>query len=257
MAMKRHTWFTYASREHYVDGRGINKGWWITHQSLGRENTKTSPYLIANEWICGNLAQILRLPIPPFALMRRGKRNAVRMFASLRFTSGDEAPDDIDAEACIRADASLCTGITLFDAFVMNPDRHEGNLAVDDQTSPRSIYVFDHDRALFGARKNKGMERLKNNAEKLVFSGRRGTASPSHCLALKINTAAFFGKWLEKIEMIPSWFIQDICHHDIGITREMADCAIETLDSRKKNLATIIRANRSKFPLIKDWTLLQ
>ncbi len=50
---------------------GLNISYWLTHRSLAR-GIKRNPYLLINEWICANLGWFLRLPIPPFALMRKG-----------------------------------------------------------------------------------------------------------------------------------------------------------------------------------------
>jgi hypothetical protein len=126
-AIMARKWYDYHSRERYI-GEGINEKWWVRHRSVGKENSDdVSPYLLANEWICGCLAQALRLPVPPFALMRLTP-GLKGMFVSYKFGSRIVKPKDIRPSICFEKQARLCTGILLFDILVANSDRWESNL---------------------------------------------------------------------------------------------------------------------------------
>jgi hypothetical protein len=249
-------WFTFASRVLYKNSKGINKGWWLRHSSLGRESqSPKSKYLAVNEWICGHIGQFLRLPIPPFALMRRG-RGQSSFFASLRFTRrDDEAPDDCNPVIVAEKQARIATGIVLFDAFVMNGDRHEGNIAVDSIQAPKLIHVFDHDRALLG---NRGVDRIRSMTEKLGIAKHANSATTTkHCLIGHLRTAKHFHEWINRIYMIPEWFLAELCHQvvGLGITTEEADDMVSLLRYRKQNFASLIERNKSRFIKINDWPM--
>ena len=112
---------------------GVNDSWIVTSDFIGKTNTDNSPYLIANEFIAASLAQYLRLPVPPFGLMKEPGRHKGHkmMFASLRFTRTDAMPDDFEPDICCLKLPFLCTGILLFDALIANADRHRGNIQCD------------------------------------------------------------------------------------------------------------------------------
>src|SRR4051812_34247422 len=123
-------WFAFTARASHPSS-GVNDAWILTSQSVARENSDNSPYLIPNEWISGRIAEFLCLPVPPFALMRRYPRHR-GMFASLRFGIGDLPPDDFRPAVFARQHPRLTTGILLFDALIANEDRHAGNISVDN-----------------------------------------------------------------------------------------------------------------------------
>jgi hypothetical protein len=246
-------WFAFVSRQ--PRGGATNEAWDVTTISIGRENSATSPYLIPNEWICGNIANVLRLTLPPFALLRQTKYRK-GMFGSLSF-SGESTPSDARPEVCVRRWPDICTGILLFDILVANSDRHAGNLKVDDPYDPKEIHVFDHDRALFGIEANHGKARLWSLMKRLGVSGGSQSSGNAHCFLDLISTSAHFGPWLSRISQVPDFFVESICREvvGIGINAAAADAAIRFLNYRKRELARIILANKSEFPSINDWGL--
>jgi hypothetical protein len=249
-------WFTFVSRRDHLS-QGVNDAWIVTSQSFGRTNTDNSPYLIPNELICGNIASFLRLPIPPFALMRgKGRRN--KMFASLRFGSEDAPPNDVQPSACVRCNPRLSTGILLLDVLIANSDRHPGNLKVDDPFQPKEICVFDHDRALFGAERGRARKRLEDLSDRLGITGGSATGEQRHCFLDVINRKDHFREWIERIGQIPDWFIEETCSETIGlgVTKTLADAASDFLKHRKIRVGNLIDNNRSEFPSIRDWGLL-
>lgn len=252
MAARR--WYTYDSRERYLETGGINEAWWVKHRSLGRENSEESPYLLANEWICSSIGRFLRLPIPPFALMRRGGKG---MFLSGRYGAVDSTPDDVKPDICFRAMPKLCTGILLFDILIANPDRHSGNLKVDDPLNPKEVEVFDHDRALFGSSPGRGIERFGRLLDRLGTSGGSVTGQNDNCLLGVASTSRHFHEWLQRIESIPDWFICETCEEtrSIPTTAEELEVVTSFLKERKRKLPDIIRNNKDKFPNIKEWEL--
>lgn len=248
-------WFGFISRGDFP-GRATNDAWELTAVSIGRANSDDSPYLIPNEWICGNLAQFLRLPIPPFALMRE---NAHRkgMFASLRFGRGDQPPPDIRPDACVQRHPDLCAGILMFDIWIANEDRHGRNIFVDNPARPRDIRIYDHDRALFGCFAGYGQKRLKNLRDRLGCSGGSVTGGNVHCFLRRVADRNHLDAWYPRIANTPDWFIEDVCNAvvNLGITREEADSAIDFLKYRRTSLEKIVYENRAEFASIADWGL--
>ena len=250
-------WHGYVTRERYKRS-ATNDAWYLTHKSVAKENSDDSPYLVPNEWICSQLAQFLRLPVPPSALMRSGPTRK-GMFASLEFGAKDSTPDDADIAACARQDAETCTGILLFDVLVANPDRHAKNLHVDDPAMPREITIFDHDRALFGIFAEEGIRRLTELRDRLGTSGGSQTGQNRNCLMDALTTTEHFAKWTARIRSVPPWLIANVCDEVVqcGITREEADAAVDFLAHRSQLLNDIVWEHREQLKGIKMWGLVR
>ncbi len=240
-------WFDYDKRES-ARSEGVNDAWWVKHQSLGRENSDVSPYLIANEWICGNIANILHLPIPPFALMRSGP-TAKGMFVSWKYGSRRITPDDAIPERCYANMPALVAGIVLFDVLVANSDRHKGNLKVDNPYDPKQVDVFDHDRALFGAQAHTGKQRLTDLLDRLGVTGSSVSAGNRHCFIDLLDSTEHFRDWTDRISQIPDRFIQEICleARDLPINQDEAETAAAFLRHRKRELAAILLDHKQEF----------
>jgi len=248
-------WYPFLSRASRSD-TGINQVWNLTTRLVAKENTEDSPYLIPNEWICGNLATFLRLPVPPCALMRRNTRSK-GMFASLDFSPGDTPPPDLQPDICAQRLPRLSTGVLLFDILIANSDRHSGNLRVDRASAPTELRIFDHDRALFGSFARNGEQRLNQLRQRLGVSGGTMTGGNRHCLLDHITTESHLDHWIGRIGEIPESFIRDVCNEvvGLGITQPLADRAVEFLNYRRLHLAEIIHDNRDEFRSIRDWRL--
>jgi len=247
-------WYAFTAQERFGNP-GVNDAWVLTSQSIGKENSPESPYLLANEWICGRIAQFLCLPIPPFAMMRRpGMRG---MFASLRFGKGDQPPSDCDPEILARAQPRISTGIVLFDALIANSDRHVGNLYVDRPSRPRRVIIFDHDRAMFGSFDRYGIRRLTEMRDRLAMSGGSRSGGWRHCLMDYLETSEHFSEWIDRIAQVPEWFIRHTCGelNGLNIEPEELEAAIDFLIYRRDRMWLIVNENRDEFPRISSWGL--
>jgi hypothetical protein len=252
------TFYPYRSRRRWASG-GINQDqtWWVKCEAVGKARYEESPYLFANEWIAGNIAQFLRLPIPPFALLSKKSRGTA-MFCSYNFR-GDSTPADVKPDELYGKFPSECVGIFLFDCLVINCDRHRGNLKVDDPDKPTDFYIFDHERALFYIYKGEGIKRLNSRQNRLGVSD-SAVSDPAdewHCLIECIDSAGLLSDWLRRIESIPDWFIDAICGEvlRLGITQTERDAVARFLKERRTNLASLVHANRQRFPKITKWPL--
>lgn len=252
--MSRATTFSYLSK---VDSESAatNDAWEVTTTALARCGSTSediSPFLVANEWICGSLGQFLRLPIPPFALLRNGHEKV--MFASLHF-GGDAFPDDADPVECWRCLPDACTGVVLFDILIGNPDRHDGNLRTDLALAPTRIFVWDHDNALFGVMPGDEFKRLVAKRDHFLITDGSG-----HCLLPLISHTEHFFPWILRIESLPNSFVRRVCHEitGFGVTIEHAEAACEFLIHRKETLRNIVRNHKARFTNIQphEWGFL-
>jgi hypothetical protein len=244
-------------------GTGITDSYWMTVDAVGKNNSK-SEYSIANEFIACEVGRFLRLPIPPGALIREARSEAI-WYASLNFNvEGEELPF-VDANYCVKELPDLSTGLLVFDTFIANTDRHRGNLTLDKSLQPPTMSIFDHSHTLFGGRVGVEVElgkpRLESLRENLVISGNfdtKGVARGNrHCLLDWISTSAYFDKWIERIESIPDFFIEEVCVEAIGLgIDETESCAVrDFLVYRREQLRDIIKRNEGEFRSIRQWEL--
>ena len=246
-------WFPFRSRTRYDKSEGVNEAWIIDCKAVGKTNDNHR-YMIANEWIAANIAQFMRLPIPPFALLRNSATTA--MFGSYSF-EGDTLPYDVRAPECVNGHAELCAGILVFDILVANCDRHRGNIKVDNPNKPKRVYIIDHDHALFYVLPDEGIKRLKELADRLGISGGSVSGHHRHILLDEVTTAAHFSKWIERANQIPNWFINDVCDavKQIGLKKGEAKEVKKFLLERRSKIGNLILDNRKEFTKIKDWPL--
>lgn len=249
-------WFTYIRREKVpAKDAGINDGYWLYHRSYARGAKKKNgnPFLLANEWICSNLAWHLRLPIPPFALMRKG--SSPRFFASLDFGGKETGAPDMRPEQVAKYMPREATGLVAFDVLIANPDRHAGNLRVDNADLPTRMEVLDHDRALLGWHlKNHGFHRLKHVNDRLGYC--KGLSEADyHPIGEALTTSEYFADWGARISVIPDTFIDEICNEtsDLQISQELIEDTAFFLRERKRRVCDLINANRKFFRSIKRW----
>ncbi len=146
----------------------------------------------------------------------------------------------------------------MFDIFIANPDRHEGNLKTDDPDQPTIVQLFDHDHALFGHNKGQGSARLDKVRQGSLglFSGLKNN-NDFHKLAAHISTSDHFHHWIQRISVVSDLAIHDTVDEarDLGISAsEIADCK-EFLCERKRSLGDVLKRHRSFFPQITDWGL--
>ena len=245
--------YQYSERRPPKDS-GLNTSYWLHHRSLARATDK-NPYLLINEWICSNIGWYLRLPIPPFALMRKG--GSARFFASLDYGKPESQPEDMDPASLAREMAYEATGVVVFDALIANPDRHEQNIQVDNAQKPTRIEVFDHDTALLGHNKNHGVYRLRNIGDRLGYSKGLQDYDNFHHVAKSLTTAEHFWPWCSRVSAIPHSFITSICDEatSFGALKEEATMAAEFLRYRSQDIWKIIGKNKRFFKSIKDWGL--
>lgn len=255
--MSRSRPYGYESLDEVAKPGGVNRGWTATTKSYAKRGSARldpNPYLIANEWIAACIGHALRLPVPPFSLLRRHTEKV--LFSTLHF-SKDSIPDDVAPSVLWRDMPELTTGVLLFDIFIANYDRHNGNIKVDDRAHPKRLFVFDHDKAVLGEDCSEGAvsRRFSSLEKRLGTSGGAVSRGRGNCLLEAVESTEHFGVWIEAISEIPDRYLREICFEvvDFGITVELADLAYNFLKERKRVLDDILRNNRDAFTQIAQW----
>ncbi len=157
----------------------------------------------------------------------------------------------MDADACVRELPELCTRIILFDMLIANQDRHPRNAKVDDPVTPTDIDLFDHDRALFGARRGQALKTLETREPALGIG-------LNHCLAKAIDTCEFIPRSIEQAASVPKNFIHDVCQEasGLGITTDEANAARDFLRRRQDSLQSLVRQHQRYFSKITHWDII-
>ncbi len=193
-----------------------------------------SPFIVANELICGNLARILLLPIPPgFLIEHEDKPHWVSLNFNLK---GEELPP-VNAAILATANAHIATGILMFDIWIANPDRHNRNVAYD--VSSNKVQVFDHSHALLGC--GTITDRLGKLDQDLGIA--------NHCLLKVLKTPDRFRFWSDRIHEVPDYYINDVVESakTVGLRIEDISSCTKFLIRRRDELLHLIDANRKKF----------
>lgn len=225
-----------------------------------KRNSSISPYCIANEYICYRLAQALCLPTATGVILQ-DPLNRQPFFVSLEFTAQSASLPPVDPDACVAKLPWLASGLLLFDILVANCDRHRNNLFLDDFACEPTLWIFDHDLALFGFEAGKGYKRLvtlSDNMALVVTGGPYSRDGNRHCLLDRVQSDEHFEEWIQRIEALPDYLIDDACDKasGSGISDGEVMTARAFLKGRRRNLRTLIHQNRGEFKAISTWRLV-
>ena len=178
------------------------------------------------------------MPCPPGALMQK---DADTYFFSLDFNIAGQALPPVSAPALVAKFPRLVWGIIVFDAFVMNSDRHPGNIAHD--TSTDKVQIFDHSHAFLSP---------GGDIDQTLAARRNDLAIGGHCLAGEINTLDGKDEWIAKVGLIPDYFIEGliVAGCDCGIPSNKKDLLITFVKQRRDNLKNLFDASMNKFPKV-------
>lgn len=222
---------------------------WLTEAPvyLKRPVSNPPPYDVANEYICGELGRLLRLPIPPAFI---AELSGEPVFCSVGFNIHGENVPPIDAAAAVAAHPDLCTGCIVFDVWTINSDRHRKNIAYQAARPPHNLNIFDHSHSLFRG----GPEWLHENTDQL---GIEGLQYNRHCLLDSLDTATYIQKWIRRVETIPEDVVREVMTDakGLGLPPHLAETGAQFLLARRKRLHELISAHRGQFTSVSDWGL--
>lgn len=205
-----------------------------------------------NEYVSATLGTLIGLPIPPFAMLEKqtgGKRESL-WFSSLSYTKeGENLPAVIPSVAFSHL-RDVCEGVIVFDLWIANTDRYDGNLSFDPSVSPKRLNVFDHSHALFGL---DGTARLARLVDKFTLTEAAESGSNRHCLMDEVTDFLGFGRWVNRITAIPQFQITDACKNaeTLGlIDAHEGKWLLDFLLRRRRILRNLLESNWSEFPAI-------
>lgn len=222
-------------------GIGATGSEWISIVGIAKR-FKAGSYTVANEYICGQLAQLLRLPAPPGMVL---KADGEVFFVSAGFTGVGENLPPVEPAALCAADPRTATGIIVFDVWVVNRDRHCGNLAY--RASTGQVHMYDHSHALFGANAGTGLETLMGASMTLAINGQIGARE---CLLDHLLTKDHLPYWLDRVSNLDEAMVRDIfseANADLGLSPKEATDGCDYLIERKRALANIVNAGLGEF----------
>lgn len=206
-------------------------------------------FLVLNELLACRLGEAMQLPVA------QGVPVIAPTFENGEATGEDtywgslavrEDPPPADCELLVERLPELAMGVIVFDAWILNIDRHEGNLAFDQQTD--QITLFDHGEALCNG---EGPSFMRARRDKIGFE------NGSNAIAIGINSWNFLDRWLSKLAEIDSQFIATTVR-TVAAPYLSIDDAIELafeIDRRRRTLWQLFDANATKrdiFPSITD-----
>jgi hypothetical protein len=208
------------------------------------KRSNTNPYEVANELLCLRLGLAMGLPIPLGMILERDHEV---YYASLHVAvAGEKLPpateDDLDA---IAANESLACGIVMFDSWILNEDRHVGNISYIDET--RSTYLIDHGRAFLD---RTGRSYLQSQQDNLAIG--------DHCLADRITSLWAFDEWHKTMMGIPATFIKQSVSlaATIGLPEsDVGFCTQYLLDRRERLPWIFSEHHKTAFPNLNEGLL--
>lgn len=211
-----------------------------TVTAVVKHNSEDAPYCVANEIICGKLAQSIGLPVPAFSAgVDAFDETKPPCFVTLSFARsiGGSPPLSGDrAGKCVRTFPSLTTGALLFDILIANGDRHEGNVHFRE-ASPSEFYIFDHSHALFGASRHQATNRFETMRNRLGITG-TPTSGARHIFLdplkqLQHSSPTHVQEWLDRVKSIPDWLIRESCEYAFELARQDSQGGMSQTEHRE------------------------
>jgi hypothetical protein len=217
-------------------GQGATGSVYVGMSAIAKTSTPATPYVVANELVCSKIAQMLLLPCPPGALL---EKNGDVYFCSLDFNAAGQALPPINPAAVVAALPELSWGVTLFDVFVMNTDRHPGNMSYNRQKN--ELTIFDHSHAFM---------RPNGDVDATLAANRGQLAIGGHCFAAELNTWNGFAAWTARIKAVPDYFLAGVINAGckVGIAPGKEAAIYDFFRERRDTIDVIVTNNKAAFP---------
>jgi len=203
---------------------GLSEIWDVGVHALAKRSN-SNRFEIANEMIAMRLANFVNLPVPAGVAL---EESGTTYFCSMLFAgSGQKLPPADTAKLVVRL-PRLASGIVIFDTWIANGDRHEGNLSFNE--TDEDVMIFDHGQALFG---QTGSSRLADLAGSFCID------RDNHSVALDLQSFVDFDDWMDRILQLPDWHLRDIVQESrmLGVTEYEANDLFDFLRAYPKRLS--------------------
>lgn len=231
-------------------GEGVTGSRYCHLGGILKTDSSEAPYTVANELVASRLAGLLGLPVPPGTVVSLA--DGTMAYAMLRFGLAGESPPPVNVSQFVLNRSKLAAGIVLFDAWILNADRHAGNIAYVPP-SRDLVSVFDHGHALLGTWENKATEYMRANLDTHALG--------YGCIISQLSHTKDLEEWIQAIQGVRDAAIKEVCRPLSGLglcTKDERDVLVSFLVHRKKTLRDLVQQGRGAFAGIADgdWGLV-
>ncbi|HEX5180096.1 MAG TPA: HipA family kinase [Gemmatimonadaceae bacterium] len=210
-----------------------------------------SNWVVPNEIICGRLGRVLGLPVPPGCVVTvegviPGSPPGCVVtdagtlhYVSLDFNVSGQELAPVNARAFVAHDPSLASRLVVFDAWVLNADRHERNVFFDLTTG--LIQVFDHGHALFGP---------GPYVEPALEEQRTSLDLSKHVVPPYLTHLDGLKRGIERVQALPRFVVEDAVAAAVGtgITDIEGAFCVDFLMDRAQRLPELFKtADHARF----------
>ena len=215
-------------------GLGVMGSDYVAVSGVAKATTAGHPFAVANELICGQLGRGLGLPIPPGFIIEDG---GTPWHVSLDFNLAGQQLPPADCAALAQRHPDLAAGIVVFDSWIVNADRHPGNLAFDQSTG--GVNLFDHSHAFYAA--TLGRQYLINHENAAL--------AHSHCLTPHLTDLVGVDRWLGRLNEVPRFWVEDAVQSAVSVGLPAADVqyCIDYLLNRRSALRGLLQQQQNAF----------
>ena len=199
---------------------------------------RQSPYGVFNELVCMRLAQLIGLPVPIGMTL---ERDGNVYFASCHLlAAGGEMPK-ADLQRFVTDRPADACGITVFDAWIANADRHDENMWYDYYSDGGQFVLFDHGRALLNG---SGRVHMSSNESRL------GIRLDPPCLSFHMRSFTSFSHWVGLIQQVPTAAIFAATREaaTVGVDVTLAEECATWFSARRDRLPELFRGSSDDFP---------
>jgi len=170
----------------------------ISHVDLAiwtvAKHTIRNPYMAFNEALSFELGRMIGIPIVSgFVISGLTVKNNEEINASSLFWASISIGEDLppaEGHDVLVGSPDNAYGLVVFDAWILNNDRNEGNLTYDN--SSKSLLAFDHEQAICNTL---GPGNLRDNRKSLK-------CLETHAVAYCLTNLYPLVAWLEKVQEI-------------------------------------------------------
>ncbi len=171
-------------------------------------------------------------------------------FVSLDFNLTGESLPPADCNLITTEQPALACGIILFDIWVLNSDRHSGNIAYYEER--KQVQIFVHSHALFGSGNTNIEEYLTQRVNEPNIGG--------HCLLPHLAALDGMQEWFNRINAVPEFFINEVVQSatTVGLPQEEVHFVSDYLLNRRSKLLDLIKNHRNIFTQVpgQEWDKL-
>ena len=215
-------------------GAGVMASEFVAVSGVAKSSNPHQPFAVACELICGQLGRMLGIPIPPgFIIDDAG----VPWHVSLDFNLGGQQLPPADAAALAAQHPRLAAGIVVFDSWIVNGDRHPGNLSYDQSTG--SVHLFDHSHAFYAT----------PNGRHYLDAMRNRSLVQSNCVTQFVEDLVDVDFWLNRVGAVPDFMIEDSVRAAVAVGLPTADeqFCVDFLKDRRVRLRDLLRQDQAAF----------